>query len=333
MTDPWPFELDALSLTDTIRLQNKLSEMVAKRFERSLAVVFSDIAASTHYFARFGDEAGHRLQQQHIDLLTEAGTASDGHLVHTAGDGAMFSFPSVSHAVQALTRFHRSLRTLNCTLPPDQQWKTRTALHWGPVITDGKIFAGDTVNQCAKVCASARPGDIRMTASGYAELDSRLRSLCHVVRMEPLAGMVQPMALYSLCPQDLMDIPTHLRIEETQEHLELPEQPIVRLGRLLDVNGTRANDIVLQLADPQLTNQISRWHLELRRHPDGFLVHALSDKSTEVDGVHLKKGEHRAIRLNSTVRLSQVITLRFLNGASGETGEATTIVSRPRSLT
>ena len=323
MTEPWPIDLETLSLTETIRLQNKLSEMVAKRFEKRLAVVFSDIVASTQYFARFGDEAGHRLQQQHFDLLTEACGASEGHIMHTAGDGAMLSFPDVPHATQGLIGFHRNLRTLNWKLPPEQQWRTRTALHWGTVITDGTILVGDTVNMCAKACASAPPGKICLTRSAYAELDSRLRSVCSLVTLPP--DSINAGELWSLCPQELLHLPTHFIIEETREEQELPDQPLIRVGRLRDVDGLPANDIVLQLTDAQLTNQISRWHIELHRHPDGYMVHSVSDKPTEVDGCLVGKGQQRVIRLNSTVRLSHVLTLRFLNRGSSEAGDATVI--------
>ena len=39
------------------------------RFERHLALNFTDIVESTRCFAQFGDEAGRRLRQLHFDLL------------------------------------------------------------------------------------------------------------------------------------------------------------------------------------------------------------------------------------------------------------------------
>jgi hypothetical protein len=54
---------NSLSMTDIIRLQTVLSAALVRRFERSMALAFSDIVGSTRYFARFGDEAGCRLQQ------------------------------------------------------------------------------------------------------------------------------------------------------------------------------------------------------------------------------------------------------------------------------
>ena len=59
---------ETLSLTEIIKLQTQLSEVLKRRFERNLALAFSDVVNSTTYFATFGDEAGRRLQQLHLDL-------------------------------------------------------------------------------------------------------------------------------------------------------------------------------------------------------------------------------------------------------------------------
>ena len=84
--DPRTLNLESLSLTDIIRLQNQLSKILTLRFERQAAVVFSDIVDSTQYFSKFGDEAGRRMQQQHFDLTAECLTGSDGKILDSAGD-------------------------------------------------------------------------------------------------------------------------------------------------------------------------------------------------------------------------------------------------------
>lgn len=99
MGDSTSFNLDALSLTEIIRLQNQLSATLIRRFERPYALAFSDIVGGTAYFSRYGDEAGGRLQQQHFDLLTDAMIGAQGQFSHTAGDGALLGFPTVETAV------------------------------------------------------------------------------------------------------------------------------------------------------------------------------------------------------------------------------------------
>ena len=41
----------------------------------------------------------------------------------------------------------------------DHQLQVRIGVHWGPVLTDGQIVSGDSVNLCARVAASSNIGD------------------------------------------------------------------------------------------------------------------------------------------------------------------------------
>src|SRR5438876_508462 len=65
-----PEELEQLTMTEIIRLQDTLSQVLKRRFEKNMALVFTDIVGSTPYFQRFGNEAGRGRQQRHFDLLT-----------------------------------------------------------------------------------------------------------------------------------------------------------------------------------------------------------------------------------------------------------------------
>ena len=44
----------------------------------------------------------------------------------------------------------------------EHQITLRVGLHWGRVLTDGVQVTGDAVNLCARICASADPGQIRL---------------------------------------------------------------------------------------------------------------------------------------------------------------------------
>jgi class 3 adenylate cyclase len=321
--DPSSFDLESLSLTEVVRLQNQLSAILARRFERSLALVFSDVVGSTPYFARFGDEAGRRLQQQHFDLLAAAYAGTDGRTLDTAGDSALLAFSNVEAATETLVRFQKSLSDLICRLPIDRHWATRSGIHWGPVLTDGTVIAGDTVNLCAKVAASARPGEIRLTKAAFHELPNRIRLVCHTLGMVSLGNPSRSMELMELSWRDLLKLPTLIVIEETGERILLPEQQVITLGRLQDVSGSRANDIVIQLPDTIRTHQISRWHLEIRRTPTGLVLNSLSDKLTEIDGISLMRGKPKPLQIGSKVRLAGVVTLQFLSSAGLDTSADT----------
>ena len=332
MNDQWSYNLETQSLTEIIRLQNQFSEVVARRFEKPLALCFSDIVGSTRYFSRFGDEAGQRLQQQHFDLLSASLTGIiDGKIIHTAGDGALLAFSQVESAVDTIVKFRIALWNLSCRLSTEQQWTVRSAIHWGPVLTDGAVIAGDTVNFCSKITSTAKPGAILLSKPAFSELPAHLRNISRSIGLITLVNTENSMELFRLSWHELLKWPILILIEETGERIFLSDQPVISIGRLSEVNGTPTNDIVLRLPDEHLTNQISRWHLELRRQPNGLVVHSLSDKPTHIDGRLMARGESHAITIGTKVRLSNVITLQFLSLSHSTASAETTLTYQPSS--
>jgi len=103
-----------------------------------------------------------------------------------------------------------------------------------------------------------------------------------------------------------------VRVEETGETIALPKQEVITFGRLGKESGTQANDIVLKLATTENTNRISRWHFQLRRTSEGYVLRSLTSAATQADGRDLKKNEEAPVRGGSIVRLAGVATLVFL---------------------
>ncbi len=322
---------ERLSLTEIIRLQELLSKALVRRFEQRLALAFSDIVGSTAYCARFGNEAGRKLQQRHLDLVEHALPRGQGRVVDTAGDGAFLCFPSVDGAVQSLTELQRSISADNAGRASDHQLRIRIGLHFGAVLTDGELVTGDPVNSCARVAESAQPGEIRLTREAFRDLgDARKRLLCRPLPPAEIAEMDRFTAeLLVLEWRDRSVFPGLVRIEGGPE-MALPEQDLISFGRLREQDGVPANDIVLECADGARTRQISRWHFELRRHPDGFRLRALSDSETEVDGRSIARGEEVAVRPGTKVRVGGVLSLELVSRTSPEPlgGEGTVTYRR-----
>jgi|SRR5262245_12781066 len=304
-------DFGTLSMTEIIRLQNLLQQELTRRFERYVALGFSDIVGSTPYCERFGDAAGRRQQQLHIDLLNECLPPSQGRIVDTAGDGAFMAFSGAEAAIAALIEFHKRISRENASRSREHQLQVRIGAHWGPVLTDGVAVSGDSVNLCARVAASSEVGEIRLTREMFKELPAQHRLSCHPLGVVELKGILRPTELLALEWRDRAVYPTRVRIEETGEEMRLPQQDIISFGRLREHEGALANDIVLALRDPMQTQQISRWHFELRRFPDGFRLRALSSAITEVDGVPVTKGQEVLIKPGSKARLGRVLSLTF----------------------
>jgi class 3 adenylate cyclase len=318
-------DLSVLSMTDIIRLQNQLQEELTRRFERPLALLFSDIVGSTAYFARFGDAAGRQLQQRHVDLLTASVLRCEGRVVDTVGDGAFIVFGSVDQALAAILTFHDALARANATRERQQQLSVRMGLHWGAVLSDGNAVSGDAVNMCSRVAASAKPGDVRLTRAAFHEITSAHRLSCRSAGQATLAGFSDPVELLVLDWRDQSLYPRSFRMEDTGEVLALPQQDIVSFGRLPDHAGVRANDVVLTHADPNLLRQISRWHFELRRSDSGLTLLALSDSGTLVDGRRVARGESVQVRAGSRIGVGDVLTLQLLAAGEVETNATTKV--------
>lgn len=320
-------DFGTLSMAEIIRLQNELQQELTRRFQRYAALAFSDIVGSTEYFARFGDAAGRQLQQLHVDLVGECLSRHQGRLVDTAGDGAFVTFPAADAAIGALMELQTAVSRANAARSRDHQLRLRMGAHWGPVLTDGVAVSGDAVNLCARVAGCAEPGEIRLTREMFRETSAAHRLKCRSVGTAELKGVARQVELFVLDWRDRELFPTHIRIEETADERRLPDQDIISFGRLREHEGAAANDVVLTLDDPQRALQISRWHFELRRVPDGFRLRPLSDQQTEVDGAPVPKNGEVSVKAGSKVRVARVLTLTLLSPTSGMSG-ASSLVTR-----
>ena len=305
-------DIGSLSMTEIIRLQNLLSQELSRRFETSAAICFTDIAGSTAYFARFGDAQGRQLQQLHIDTLERVLGAHDGRLVDTAGDGAVAFFGSASDAAAAMCALQHDLGRANAHRERDHQLALRIGMHFGRVLTDGVQVSGDVMNLCARIAASAEPGQIRVSRDCFRELDIAQRLSCRPLGDFELKGAGRAIALMALEWLDRSRFPVAVLVRETSERIELPLHDIVSFGRMDIIEGMSANDVVLSLPDGLATRQISRWHFELRRRTEGYILRSVTTHPTLVDGRPLQRGDEVAIGPGSVVSLSGVMTLDFV---------------------
>ena len=321
-------DISSLSMTEIIRLQTRLQEELRRRFERPMALVFSDIVGSTRYFARFGDSAGRQMQQMHFDLLSAALAGTGGRTVATAGDGAFLAFESVSAAVAGIVAFLRRSTAANEGRGHEHQLQVRIGLHWGPVLTDGVEVSGDAVNLCARVAAAADPGAVWLTRAAFQELDRAERLNCRRLEDLRLKGFDQPIEALALDWRDPVLFPRGVLVEETLERIVLPQQDIVSFGRLPSEAGAVANDVVLKHSDSRIARQVSRWHFELRRSEQGLRLVALADGNTTVDGTTVAKGAAVEVRAGTRIGVAGVLHLRLIGAEppSANTDDESTLL-------
>ena len=191
-------DFSTLSMTEIIRLQNLLQQELTRRFERPMAVAFSDIVASTPYFARFGDAVGRQLHQLHFDLLGQAASEAQGRIVDAVGDGVFCVFPGADAGVRGIVAFQQAMARENAARAREHQLSVRIGLHWGSVLTDGTLVTGDSVHVAARVARAAEPGGVCLTRQVFLEFGPELRLHCHPIGARELKGLTQPFELLEL---------------------------------------------------------------------------------------------------------------------------------------
>ena len=314
-------DISTLSMTEIVRLQSQLQQELRRRFERSLLMAFSDIVGSTPYFARFGDAVGRQLHQLHYDLLAQVAAEAQGRIVDAVGDGVFCVFPGAETGVRAIVAFQQAMARENAARAREHQLAVRIGLHWGSVLTDGTTVSGDSVHVAARVARAAEPGGVYLTRQVFAELGPGLRLECQAIGRRELKGLTQPADLLELDWRDPAAFPRRVLIEETSQHIALPQQDIVSFGRLHEHGGTRANDIVLAHPDSERTRKISRWHFELRRVPEGLRLRTLSEGLTTIDGRPVDKGVDVPVRSGTRIGVAETLTLRLAGDAHAAAGD------------
>jgi class 3 adenylate cyclase len=324
-------DLSTLNMTEIVRLQNQLQHELRRRFERSLLMVFSDIVGSTPYFARFGDAVGRQLHQLHVDLLSQAAADAQGRIVDAVGDGVFCVFQGAAAGVRGMVAFQQAMARENASRAREHQLSVRIGLHWGSVLTDGVTVTGDSVHIAARVARAAEPGGVCLTRQVFLEFGPDLRLLCHPIGSRELKGVTQPFDLLELDWRDPAAFPRLVLIEETEQQIALPQQDIVSFGRLHEPEGARANDIVLFHPDPARSRQISRWHFELRRAPDGLRLRTLSDGLTTIDGHPVGKGVDIPVRSGTRIGVANTLTLRLAgpSHAAADDADSRTMMLNP----
>ena len=311
MLGPVSQDLESMSLAELLSLQEQISKTLVRRFQRKLALLFTDVVGSTAYFERFGDAAGKALVERHHRLLAEAMQGTDGRVVDTAGDGAFCVFSEVDDAARSMIRFQEAIDASNADLPTTQRLAVRTGFHWGPALVDGPGVSGDAVNYAARVSSVAEDGQIFSSKAAFERLHPQLKVRGIAQPKRTLKGVSGQVQIFSLMWLDPRNFPGLVRNGSTGETVPVPLLAKVRFGRLAKFQEGVANEVVLDHADEKQRRCISRWQFELHRTPEGFRFQQLSASPSRVDGVEVPKGGTALLRPDSRVDVGGFLELTF----------------------
>jgi class 3 adenylate cyclase len=157
---------------------------------RVQTVVFTDIVGSTPGTAAVGDEAWHRLLDDHDRIAWETAGRHSGTIVKSTGDGLLARFDAPSSAVAFASEFRQALDAIGLQI--------RCGLHTGEIeLRDNGDITGVAVNLAARVEQACDDGGIFVSSTvcdlmlgGDARFDDR--------GDHQLKGIDRPWRLFSL---------------------------------------------------------------------------------------------------------------------------------------
>jgi len=142
-----------------------------------LAILFADIAKSTHIYETLGDKTAKSLIDACISVLSEVTVKYQGIVIKTIGDEIMCTFPTANDAVEAAVKMHQSLDDMPFPENPDYSSPNiYVGFQFGKVIREGGDVFGDAVNLASRMVTLAKQRQI-ITTEGTVKLLSKERQM------------------------------------------------------------------------------------------------------------------------------------------------------------
>jgi class 3 adenylate cyclase/DNA-binding NarL/FixJ family response regulator len=156
-----------------------------------LTFLFTDVEGSTRLLERLGPGYGIVLEM-HRTLITGAIESNGGRVVDCIGDEFFAAFPDARGAVAAAVDAQRRLSEQQW--PQDAPLKVRIGVHSGRAHTAGEGFVGLAVHHTARVCQTARGGEILVSdtvdVDGFDTVDVGEHQLKGIPRATTLLRIV-----------------------------------------------------------------------------------------------------------------------------------------------
>src|SRR5206468_783358 len=144
-------DLDRLDLPALLKLQAQVGGALASRFESQQALVCVELA-EVDSRAGLPESA---LHKRCYGLLSEASTPHNGRIFATQGDSLRACYPSSKAALRAVLSFIDAVTEYNFHSPREEQMMVSIGLHWGTVLTNGRLVTGAPVDVVARIAEVA----------------------------------------------------------------------------------------------------------------------------------------------------------------------------------
>ena len=134
-----------------------------------LAILFTDLVGFSSWALEVGDEVALELLRQVASVVEPSIQAHQGRIVKRLGDGHMAVFPDAQRAVDAALEAQRRLATVDVD---GHAALLRVGVHLGRPRKLGADYLGVDVNVAARVTDAARGGEVLVSETALAALDT-----------------------------------------------------------------------------------------------------------------------------------------------------------------
>ncbi|MFC1868125.1 adenylate/guanylate cyclase domain-containing protein [Thermodesulfobacteriota bacterium] len=245
----------------------------------TLAILFADIAKSTHLYETLGNKAAQNLIGNCISLLSRVTAQHNGTVIKTIGDEIMCTFPSADDAVEAAIAMNRDLEQLTMAdmpgvVPPN----IYVGIQLGPVILEDNDVFGDAVNVAARMVAMAKQRQIITTDETMEAIKPEHKNMARVIDKTTVKGKSGEINIYEVIweqhdatvmvddSMDALKIESRMELDFQGQKIEVDQnRPSVTLGR------QSHNDVVVN------DGRVSRTHARIEYRRGKFM---LIDQST-----------------------------------------------------
>lgn len=125
--------------------------------------MFTDIVGSTELTSKFGDDAAVMLLKAHNEIVRSALKDNRGAEVKHTGDGIMACFLSAAKAVRSARQIQEAIERRNAE-GIGHLLTVRIGISAGEPVEDADDLFGSTVQLAARLCASAKPGEVLVSS-------------------------------------------------------------------------------------------------------------------------------------------------------------------------
>jgi class 3 adenylate cyclase len=163
----------------------------AARRTATVSVLFCDLVGSTERQARLGDDASDEFRRRFYAALRDAVARTGGEEVKNTGDGLMVVFRrSALDAVTCAVAMHETVGSLDA----DEPVQIYVGISAGEAAEDDNDWFGTPVNEAARLCAAAKPGQTLANEVVRSLVGSRGTFEFRSVRPLTLKGLPAPIA-------------------------------------------------------------------------------------------------------------------------------------------